>query len=231
MRQKISILCILLAFFTSQMIAQEITPTVSFTGPDGETSTDESYTGSAPVHASFEAHPSNADGWTAYYEWRFYKDNAQEPYIIRYEENTEFDFTESGNIRVILYAKFTMGDDYIECTNEENPFTVSVAESVLKMPNAFSPNGDGINDIYKPKDGYQSITEFHAYIFNRWGQKLYEWTDPSTGWDGTYKGKPVKDGVYFCLVKAKGADGKIYNIRKDVNVLRGFIENQTNSGQ
>lgn len=98
----------LLAFFTSQMIAQEITPTVSFTGPDGETSTDESYTGSAPVHASFEAHPSNADGWTAYYEWRFYKDNAQEPYIIRYEENTEFDFTESGNIRVILYAKFTM---------------------------------------------------------------------------------------------------------------------------
>ena len=100
MRRKISILCILLAFFTSQMIAQEVAPTVSFTGPDGETSTDESYTGSAPVHATFEAHPSQADGWTAYYEWRFYKDNAQEPYIIRYEENTEFDFTESGNIRV-----------------------------------------------------------------------------------------------------------------------------------
>ena len=63
-----------------------------------------------------------------------------------------------------------------------------------------------------------------AYIFNRWGQKLYEWNDPAGGWDGTYKGKPVKDGVYFCLVKAKGADGKTYNIKKDVNLLRGYIE-------
>ena len=103
--------------------------------------------------------------------------------------------------------------------------------SSLLMPNAFSPNGDGINDIYKPKNGYQNITEFHAYIFNRWGQKLFEWTDPATGWDGTYKGSPVKDGVYFCLVKAKGADGKIYNFKKDVNLLKGYIENQTNSGQ
>ena len=50
--------------------------------------------------------------------------------------------------------------------------------SVLLMPNAFSPNGDGINDIYKPKDGYRNIEEFHAYIYNRWGQKLYECTDP-----------------------------------------------------
>lgn len=69
-----------------------------------------------------------------------------------------------------------------------------------------------------------SLTEFHAYIFNRWGQKLYEWNDPAGGWDGTYKGKPVKDGVYFCLVKAKGVDGKTYNIKKDVNLLRGYIE-------
>ena len=95
------------------------------------------------------------------------------------------------------------------------------------MPNAFSPNGDGINDIYKPKSGYKSIVKFDAYIFNRWGVKLFEWHDPSTGWDGTYKGKPVKDGVYFCLVKAEGADGRKFNIKKDVNVLRGYIEGTT----
>lgn len=205
-------------------------PTATFTGPDGEAVTDESYTGSAPVHAVFEAHPADVDGWNAYYEWRVYKDTAEEPYIIRYEENTNLDFTESGNIRVVLYAKFTQGEQEIESTNEESPFTLSIAESVLQMPNAFSPNGDGINDIYKAKDGYQSITEFHAYIFNRWGQKLFEWSDPSDGWDGTYKGKPVKDGVYFCLVKAKGADGKTYNIKRDVNLLRGFTET-TNTGE
>ena len=113
---------------------------------------------------------------------------------------------------------------------EGNPEETPQVSSLL-MPNAFSPNGDGINDIYKPKSGYQNITEFRAYIYNRWGQKLFEWTNPATGWDGTYKGSPVKDGVYFCLVKAKGADGKIYNFKKDVNLLRGYIENQTNSGQ
>ena len=98
--------------------------------------------------------------------------------------------------------------------------------SVLLMPNAFSPNGDGINDIYKPKEGYQNIKEFHAYIYNRWGQKLFEWSDPATGWDGTYNGKPVKEGVYFCLVKAKGADGKTYQIKRDVNLLRGYTTEQ-----
>ena len=93
------------------------------------------------------------------------------------------------------------------------------------MPNAFSPNDDKRNDLYKPKDGYQSIVEFHGYIYNRWGQLLFEWTDPSTGWDGTHNGHPVKEGVYFCLVKARGADGRVFNIRRDVNLLRGFREN------
>ena len=61
---------------------------------------------------------------------------------------------------------------------------------------------------------------FHAWIFNRWGQKLFEWTDISKGWDGKYNGSPVKDGVYYVLVKARGADGVEYNIRRDVNLLR-----------
>lgn len=97
------------------------------------------------------------------------------------------------------------------------------------MPNAFSPNGDGINDIYQAKQNYKSIIEFHAYIFNRWGQKLYEWDSPAKGqgWDGTYRGKPVKDGVYYVLVKAKGADGTVFNIRKDVNILRGWSSSST----
>ena len=74
-----------------------------------------------------------------------------------------------------------------------------------------------------------SIVEFHAYIFNRWGQKLYEWSDPSAeGWDGRYNGKPVKEGTYFLLCKARGADGRKYDIRKDVNLLRGYTETTTN---
>ncbi len=106
--------------------------------------------------------------------------------------------------------------------DEDNDSVPAIEKSLLQMPNAFSPNGDGINDIYKPKSGYQNITDFHAYIFNRWGQKLFEWSNPAEGWDGTFRGKPVKEGVYFVVVKAKGGDGKIYDIKRDVNLLRGI---------
>ena len=101
--------------------------------------------------------------------------------------------------------------------------STTVLTSTLVVPNAFSPNNDQINDVFKVKS-YQNIVEFHAYIFNRWGQKLYEWTNIDGGWDGTYRGNDVKQGTYFVLVKAKGADGETYNIRKDVNLLRGYIE-------
>ena len=204
-----------------------IHPSVTYTTSDGEISSDESFSGSAPIRTSFMANPSDDIGWSSYYEWRVYHANDTVPYIIRYDENLDLEFNESGMHRIIVYAKFSKDGDVIEDNNEETPFTITIAESSLQMPNAFSPNGDGINDIYKAKDGYQSLTEFHAYIFNRWGQKLFEWTNPADGWDGTYKGKPVKDGVYFCLVKAKGADGKTYNIKRDVNLLRGYIENST----
>ena len=98
-----------------------------------------------------------------------------------------------------------------------------VLTSRLIMPNAFSPNHDTINDVYKVKE-HQNIVEFRATIFNRWGQKLYEWSNIEGGWDGTYRGKDVKQGTYFVLVKARGADGQTYTIRKDVNLLRGYTE-------
>ena len=112
---------------------------------------------------------------------------------------------------------------------EANPFVVSISESKLEMPNAFSPNGDGYNDIYKAKDGYQSIVSFEATIFNRWGQKIYSWNNIDGGWDGKFHGSVVKDGVYYVLVKAKGADGKDYTIRRDVNVLTGYSGTNSSS--
>lgn len=220
----------------TRMLGQDnypsVNPQASYTTSDGETQTlsaGDSYAGSAPLEVSFTANAVNASGWSVNYEWRFYDENSETPSTIRYEENTTYTFTTAGTHRVYLYAYFINGKDTVAYTDEQQPITISISESKLEMPNAFSPNGDGINDVYKAKSGYQSITEFHAYIFNRWGTKLYEWDDPAGGWDGKYKGKDVKDGVYFCLVKAKGADGRTFNIKKDVNLLRGYIESTSTS--
>ena len=184
--------------------------------------------GNAPLPGRFQANPENVGDYTASYEWRFSTGTETEPYLIRYEQDTEYTFTQAGTHTIVLYATFTKGNDVIAYTqdywDERGPLRVTVSESRLEMPNAFSPNGDGINDIYKAKSNYQSIVEFHAYIFNRWGQKLYEWDDPAGGWDGKYKGKDVAQGTYFVLVKARGADGREYNIKRDVNLLRGYTE-------
>ena len=128
-------------------------------------------------------------------------------------------------LRMISWSKETKTQDDILVEGDEEQMVT--AESKLSFPNAFSPNGDGKNDKFIVKE-CQNIGEFHAYIFNRWGQKLFEWTDSADGWDGTHNGTPVKEGVYFLLCKAKGTDGRTYNIRKDVNLLRGYNEGTNN---
>lgn len=211
----------------AQSEAPTINPMAHIQTDDGEEEA-VSYQGNAPLTVRFTAGAEHVGGYTAHYEWRFTLDDAQEPYLVRHEEDTEYEFTKAGTHRVALWATFTLGTDTVAYTaeywQEAEPISITIAESKLEFPNAFSPNGDGINDVYKAKDGWQSIVEFDAAIVNRWGQVLYRWTDPADGWDGTYHGRPVKQGVYFVVVKAQGADGLRYNIKRDVNLLRGFTE-------
>lgn len=219
------IIPLLIASWMPIAIWATITPTAIYTDKDGKEITEtREINGDAPLHVRFMAYAESLEAGSSL-EWHFIhvgSDGTSE--ITRYEENTEFDFRESGKTTVMLLVK--VGDEVVE----EGTITVNISDSHLEMPNAFSPNGDGYNKIYGAKGvcnpestgRYRSIVEFHAYIFNRWGQKLYEWTDISSGWDGTYNGSPVKDGVYYVLVNARGADGKVYNIRRDVNLIRNF---------
>ena len=64
------------------------------------------------------------------------------------------------------------------------------------LPNAFTPNGDGLNDEFKPVQRYDFVKTYHLYIYNRWGQLLFETSDINTGWDGNFKGEPVQQGTY-----------------------------------
>ena len=89
---------------------------------------------------------------------------------------------------------------------------------MLRCPNAFSPGATpGINDEWKVV--YKSIVSFECYIFNRWGEKMCEFHDPSQGWDGKYGGKVVPAGVYYYVIKAVGSDGRKYNLSGDINIL------------
>ena len=144
---------------------------------------------------------------------------------MRYDADFDYEFVETGKSFISLQISFVNGNDTINY-KMETPFTVEAWSSSISVPNAFSPNGDDINDIFRVKrDGYKSIVSFHGYIFNRHGKKLFEWTDITQGWDGKSGGEPVADGVYYVRIDARGADGKHYNIKKAINLLRGYTYN------
>lgn len=183
----------------------------------------------APLKGVFSANANEYEDYSIVCTWSFTRNDEQMPFLTRYDSDIEYEFLEAGTYSVSLYVTYTSRvNPELVLEYEYDPFFITIAESSLKVPNAFSPNGDGINDYFNVYD-VKSIVSFNAAIYNRWGQQLYSWgidemTCEQCGWDGTYKGKDVKDGVYFVVVKAKGADGIDYEIHGDVNLLRGYIE-------
>jgi gliding motility-associated-like protein len=73
-------------------------------------------------------------------------------------------------------------------------------EQIL-LPNAFTPDGDGLNDVFKAIGRPDKLTSFSMKIFNRWGQMVFETKDITLGWDGTYQGKPAPAGTYVFRVE------------------------------
>ena len=92
-------------------------------------------------------------------------------------------------------------------------------ESNSVMPNAFTPNGDGLNDVFKIEGiEYEKINAFK--IFNRYGQLVFETTDGKKGWDGTMKGKIAPAGVYFYQISLALPLGGTKNFKGDVSLIR-----------
>ena len=227
------LLLVLMPFVaTAQSDVEAPVPTALLTNSDGgqeELAEGDTYEGEAPLMAQFSANALEYDDFSRVCTWTFMHDDNPDPVLVRYDADVNYDFREAGLFTVGLKVVYTnRSNPNLILEYEYEPFTISISESSLKVPNAFSPNGDGINDYFNVYD-VKSIVSFSAAIYNRWGQQLYSWgidkmECEECGWDGTYKGTPVKDGVYFVVVSARGADGIIYDIKSDVNLLRGYIE-------
>lgn len=173
--------------------------------------------GSAPVEIEFSAEVTDAVRFT---EWQISADPNFN--IVDYRFNQPMvthTFTDYGT----LYARFVAANNSGDCQYESQVFTISVGASKLLCPNAFSPGDEnGVNDEWKVT--YQSLVEFECDIFNRWGVHIIKLTDPSQGWDGRHGGKLVPSGVYYYVIRAKGADGVDYKLGGDINVINYSIK-------
>jgi gliding motility-associated-like protein len=96
-------------------------------------------------------------------------------------------------------------------------FLTSNEEGVI-VPNAFSPNGDGINDCIKVIHTTK-FTDFYFTVYNRWGEKVFETDNPEECWNGEHKSKDAEMGAYAYFLKAETSCGKIFK-KGDITLIR-----------
>ena len=167
--------------------------------------------GSAPADISFTGYISDA---VLHTEWQMATDGEFDNILYRFnEQDFNYTFLEEGQ----YYIRFIGSNADGSCEAIGDTYEVTIGASDLRIPNAFSPNNDGVNDVWKV--GYRSLIEFECWIYNTKGTQLFHFKDPSDGWDGKYKGRAVNPGVYYYVIQALGADGKKYKKSGDINIL------------
>jgi gliding motility-associated-like protein len=115
------------------------------------------------------------------------------------------------------YYVYGIGDN--GCRNLDSVHVNIDYRDNLFVPSAFSPNGDGKNDVFHVSNiTFQKLQEFR--VFNRWGQEIYSTTDPKKGWDGTWKGVQQDMGTYQYLIRVAYPDGYIETYKGDVTLVR-----------
>ena len=198
-------------------------------------------TGSAPLDIYFDSHPTPA---VAFYDWRIYR--GSELVGTRPDQILKYTFQVPGQYRVVSYVMgyaCPCNNEDGDCDRDSTVINISVPESMLKVPNVFTPNGDGQNDEFRVL--YRSLREYHIWIYNRWGKLVYESTNPAVGWDGSIGSRPAAEGAYFYVIRALGTDAAtdakfrskqsfdkakangdqtvmgVYQLSGDINLLRG----------
>jgi FOG: PKD repeat len=142
------------------------------------------------------------------------------------EKNPTYTYKKLGNYDVRL--KVTSKNLCVDDTLVKAAVKV-VGEGILKFPNAFIPSATGgnggayeipdyKNEVFHPTS--EGVVTYKLQIYNRWGERLFESNDVSKGWDGYYKGKFCEQGVYVYRATGRFTNGKTFDIRGDVTLLR-----------
>ena len=136
--------------------------------------------GQVPLTVLFSNQSSNAES----FEWNFGDGNSSSA------ESPEYTYSDTGSYTVQLTAFNSLG-----CSNSISFSFIKVLEAFLiYVPNAFTPNGDALNAVFRPF--MNTEVEYTLRIYSRWGDLLFGMTGTDISWDGTFKGKILKEDVY-----------------------------------
>jgi len=128
--------------------------------------------------------------------------------------STSSSYENPGTYTVILTATNGTCTDY----DTVQIVVLEFPEPIIDVPNVFSPNNDGSNDYFFLDT--ENTASIQYIIVNRWGNLIFEDEGPNPLWDGTSKGKPVEEGVYFYKYEVVGINGKTYTGHGNVTLIR-----------
>jgi gliding motility-associated-like protein len=127
-----------------------------------------------------------------------------------------FPNTEPGTYPVCLAVENSAG-----CVDTVCHDVIIYDEFIVYVPNSFTPDNDGVNDVFLPIVNGHDPLSYQLLVFNRWGELIFETQHSENGWDGTYKTVMSKEDTYVWKIKVKSAiDGKQHDFIGHVNLLK-----------
>lgn len=128
-------------------------------------------------------------------------------------QNCSYLFEQPGKYPVVLLVKNQWG-----CIDTVIKTVVIEEEFAFYVPNSFTPNGDGINDVFQPKG--MGFTDYTLDIYDRWGERIFSTNSFYQGWDGYFKGAPCQNGVYNWVIQIKTPQGILKSKNGTVQLLK-----------
>ena len=145
-----------------------------------------------------------------WWKWWYFK-NLPKPHSDL--QNPVYIYDEEGTYAVALIVTSDHG-----CIDTIVETIVVGPDYGIYVPNIFTPNDDGLNDIFQPK-GF-GITNYELRIFNRWGEELMFTNDFAHGWDGFYKGKLSQEDTYTWKINLTNVFGKSHELSGHVTLIK-----------
>jgi gliding motility-associated-like protein len=146
----------------------------------------------------------------SYWLWNFGDNSTTGDTLL---QNPQHLYADTGVYIVTLYIENSYG-----CSDSTLKLVDIRPDFAIFIPNAFTPNGDAYNTHFGAK-GY-GIAEFTMYIFNRWGEKIFESTNINTGWDGSYTGMPAQEDTYIYRIEVKDLNNKKHSYYGAFTLIR-----------